>query len=508
MLNRRDFLKLAALLPLAGASLHRFRPNQTAPAGAPNILILLFDTWTAENLSLYGYGRRTTPHLERLAERAIVYHQHYAPGNYTTPATASLLTGVYPWHHRALRLYDQVLPQWVGQNLFAAFPEYHRLAYAQNPIANIFLTQFRGELEDYLPPVRGVAWPDLFARLFSQDHIVSSGARRLLLRGDQAPNGSLFLSRLHQALWRARVNDLRAATSQEFPLGPPNLDDENYFTIEDSLDFLLRETASQPGPYLGYFHFFPPHAPYRPRREFAAQFRADGFEIPVKPLHPLRNQDSAVRIRAERDWYDHYLLDLDAQIGRVVDTLERRGDLNNTILVLTADHGEMFERGLLQHFHRSLHQPVVHIPLLIFMPGQRQRVDILSPTSAVDVLPTLAHLTGKPAPDWAEGEILRPFRSGLPNAERPLYGLEAKESHPARRLGRASYLAIRWPYKLTYYANYPQLDEFGGEYIELYNIETDPHELHDLTESEPGIVAELRTLLRQQLDAAEPPEQP
>jgi len=105
-LSRRDFLKLSALLPASPgdpALDTKSDPNgKPAQQGSPqNIIILLFDAMSARDLSVYGYPRNTTPNLMRFANRANVYHSHYSAGNFTIPGTTSLLTGLYPWTHRA-----------------------------------------------------------------------------------------------------------------------------------------------------------------------------------------------------------------------------------------------------------------------------------------------------------------------------------------------------------------------------------------------------------------------
>ncbi|MBI3158674.1 MAG: sulfatase-like hydrolase/transferase [Chloroflexi bacterium] len=506
MLTRREFLKLTGLLPLVYAGAHWLGPRRAAAANSPNILILLFDTFTAQNLSLHGYARRTTPNLERLAERAIVYHQHYAGGNFTTPATASLLTGMYPWTHRAIRLFDRVNPALARRNMFAAFDDYHRVAYAQNPVANTLLVQFMRDLDEYLPLHKGVPWRDvLFTRLFSRDHIIATAARNLSLRGEFERSASLFLSPLYNRVWRAKEKRLRRDNGDEFPLGLPTLDEENHMTLDGNVDFLLEQVAGLPHPYLAYFHFFPPHGPYRPTAAHVQRFDGDGFEPPRKPLHPLKMESNAGRFEVERRWYDAYLSNLDEQIGRLFQLLEQRGLLQNTILLLTADHGEMFERGIIKHFHKSLHQPVVHIPLLVFLPGQSERLDILSPTSAVDVLPTLLHLAGKPPAPWAEGCTLRPFRSGPADAERPFYALEAKESHPARPLGMSSAMLVRWPYKLTHYYGYRELEVADGRLTELFNLEQDPEELDNLAPQMPDLANELLANLLGRMEQADAP---
>ena len=93
--NRRDFLKLAGMLPL-GLAAPQLDRSLGLQSDKKNVIIIVFDAFSAYNISLYGYGRETTPNITRLAERATVYHNHYAGSNFTTPGTASLLTGTYP----------------------------------------------------------------------------------------------------------------------------------------------------------------------------------------------------------------------------------------------------------------------------------------------------------------------------------------------------------------------------------------------------------------------------
>src|SRR5687768_13543777 len=95
--NRRDFLKLAGLLPLSLSVprlLQTLQPSGSAQEKPKNVLIVIFDAFSASNIPLYGYDRMTTPNIAHLSKKAIVYHNHFAGGNFTTPGTASLLTGV------------------------------------------------------------------------------------------------------------------------------------------------------------------------------------------------------------------------------------------------------------------------------------------------------------------------------------------------------------------------------------------------------------------------------
>src|SRR5512146_2607230 len=84
--TRRDFLRLAGLLPLTVAA-PRWTRQLSAAGGQQNVIIVLFDAFAAHDISLYGYARTTTPNIARLAKHAVVYHNHYASGNFTTPGT-------------------------------------------------------------------------------------------------------------------------------------------------------------------------------------------------------------------------------------------------------------------------------------------------------------------------------------------------------------------------------------------------------------------------------------
>jgi len=119
-ISRRDFLKMAAAAPAALAFSQMIAPGPLG-TNSPNIIVLVFDAMSADNLSLYGYRRKTTPNFERLAQRSTVYHSHYSAGSFTIPGTASLLTGLYPWTHRAINEEGQVAPAFVENNIFRSW---------------------------------------------------------------------------------------------------------------------------------------------------------------------------------------------------------------------------------------------------------------------------------------------------------------------------------------------------------------------------------------------------
>ena len=146
--SRRDFLKLTSVLS-GTLALSNLAPKLSlSGSGLPNVLIFVFDAMSARNLSLYGYPRKTTPNFERFAQRATVFNAHYSAGSFTTPGTASLLTGMYPWTHRALNESGLIAWNIANQNLFRAIgKKYYRLAYSQNMWPNYFFGQFQEDIQ-------------------------------------------------------------------------------------------------------------------------------------------------------------------------------------------------------------------------------------------------------------------------------------------------------------------------------------------------------------------------
>jgi arylsulfatase A-like enzyme len=150
-----------------------------------------------------------------------------------------------------------------------------------------------------------------------------------------------------------------------------------------------------------------------------------------------------------------------------------------------------------------LYQPVVRVPLVIFEPGRQAREDIYEYTSAIDLLPTLAHLTAHQKPDWAEGVILPPYTSTGRNLDRSVYMVQAIDNPPYSPLTQASVALVKEDYKLHYYFGYPEAP--NGELVKLFDIKSDPEELVDLYTSKPGIASELLDELKHKLVEADKP---
>ena len=494
-LNRRDFLKLMALLPPSAFFSRFVEPpaRLLQNPSAQNILVVVFDTFSAQHISLHGYPRETMPNLVKIAEKATVYHNHHAGGNWTTPGTATLLTGTYPWTHRAFRERDNISKGGVARNIFTIFDQYYRIGYYHNSIVNRFLYQFYDDLEFLKPQKELFAANNLsFDRLFPWDgDIAPLSWDRIITEGEKKYTYSLFFAELYEKYDEKMV----AGLVSDFPRGIPHIGEESYFRLEDGIDWMLAQLFKIPQPFLGYFHYLPPHRPYNTRRDFVNYFANDALgPYWVKPRHPIfdRTANKPVGLdyqTTQRQLYDEFILYVDAEFGRLYQSMQQKGLLDNTWIIFTSDHGEMFERGMYGHKTPLLYEPVIQIPLMIVAPGQQKRQDIYTPTSAVDVLPTLAKIGGLSIPDWTEGRVLPPFAE--PSTERSIFSLEASDSPENDPLGPASVMMMKGKYKLTYYFGYKELDGIGPLF-ELYDLENDPQEMKNIYDPQSKISQELR----------------
>ena len=505
-ISRRDFLKTSAALMASATFAGTSRILSSAHSqnnSKPNILIFVFDAMSARHLSLYGYPRQTTPNLEKFAERASVYHNHYSAGNFTTSGTASMLTGLYPWTHRAINYRGMISRSVVDRNFFNLIGnEYKRVAFTQNLWADILLNQFENDLDMHLPPnsfsqfADSLVQPDDLHADRDLAYFVFQDFLNLRVDDVQPYPGSLFLASADLA--RALASD-RPYISAEYPRGLPTNHDFSYenTSVLDSIGQVIKSSMTDSPPYLGYFHFWSPHEPYSARKDFIGIFPEE-LNLHDKPHHSFAaNNFSEQSLRTYRREYDEFIADLDDEFGKLMSNLETSGVLQNSYVIITSDHGELFERGEQGHASALMYAPVTHIPLLISAPGQGTRSDFHSLTSNLDLLPTLAQIAGKEIPNWVEGKPLPGF-GGTEDASRSIFPMMAKDNAAFRPIKRATFTLIKGTYELIFFTGYPgHPDSF-----ELYDLQEDPEELHDLFRRDINTVSKMKNELLEAIDTA------
>ena len=501
--SRRDFLKAAGTVVASAAVPHTVANAAGAGTAKPNFIILVFDTLSALHLSLHGYERLTTPNLDAFAARSTVFHANYSPGNFTTPGTASMLSGMYPWKHRAMNPGGLMRQEYVRASPFSQLRSgYRRFGFSQNIWADRLLQQHGVDLDRHLlPESYSLRRADSGNSIRSLDPVIGSIAvdEFLLPIQGEAPAGSALIAYLHKTYVLRRT---AKANSGRYPKGTPEITNPGFwipFLNESVFEGVYSELAAlerEPSPYFAYIHFWSPHSPYRPSAEYRDWFR-DTFVPPPKPALHFPAGLSEDYLLSQRTLYDRQIAQLDEEFGRLVSRLEGLGALERAYVIITSDHGELFERGFVGHGFERLYEAVIRVPLIIHAPGQHRRQDVLEPTSNIDLLPTLLTLCPRPVPSEIEGRVL-PGLGGEGAPDRPIFSMYAATNSAFAPIERTSIAMRKGAYKLIAYLGFAGLDKV----FELYDLEQDPEELRDLASSDPVHLAQMRTEFDEHLNLA------
>ena len=501
--SRRDFLKLTSLIPLSWVVQPLVKLGaQSTNSKKPHVILLVFDAWSASHIQFYGYFRNTMPFLESFAEKTAVYHNHYSAGTFTVPGTASLMTGMYPWSHRAFQLgAGDIIHSQVENQIFALLSNTHStIGFAHNRFADLLLSQVERYLDVHIPSSSfNVEHSFVYTSpLFSRDERVAyTSFEDNIFQSADGTNSSLFLGSFYR-LW-VLYNKLRETKQygNNYPDGLPETPE--LFRLEDLVNGAIKILGELKEPTFTYLHFYPPHDLYRPSSEFINKFN-DGWKPVEKPIHPLAIDKNDINsLNATRLIYDQYMASWDKEVSRLFNFLKTSSLLDNSYVIITSDHGELFERGEIGHWTPLIFDPLIHVPLLISTPGQKERRDIYDFTSSVDILPTLAHLTGNSFPAWTEGRLL-PMYGDSVDPSRSIFTVDAKNNASFAPLTKTSISLTKNQTRLTYY-KYPKY----GELFEFYNLAEDPDELHNLYPSRPENAIKMQEELLQKLSEVNKP---
>jgi arylsulfatase A-like enzyme len=449
----------AVLLMVVSYALGRPAPSAVeaaspALAGSdrPNVLLIVMDTVHADHLAVYGYQRDTTPNLRDLARDSMVYTEAMSASDITLTSHASLFTGMYPSWHGA---YCDPQNAAYGRALSSAYPTIaellHRGGYQTTGVAaNLYLRADFGlergfDRFDIPRPVPVLAAENGF--------MLRHGVRRgLSLVFDTAQFDRLY----------AMGEDINTAFFAE-----------------------LSSPAKTGAPVFTFVNYMDAHFPYLPPAPYDARYPGrrtgmtqDDLEEEQKAL--VTGQSGAGDYRPHCvSQYDGGIAYEDRQIGDVVKWLKHRGAYDNTMIVVTSDHGEAFgERKRVGHAN-SPYQNLLHVALLVKYAHQTRRGTEARPVSLIDVAPTVLDAAGIAVPQAMQGRSLTTV------ADREIYGetFPCPVAHPPDCPKGCTARAIyAWPYKFITSSN-------GRR--ELFDLGGDPAENRNLYIQQPERAAEL-----------------
>jgi choline-sulfatase len=404
--------------------------NRDATERAPvvqNLILVTLDTVRADHLGCYGHAGDPSPTIDRLAREGLKFDMAIAQAAVTPVSHASILSGRNPQGHGLRVIHAQT-----GYKLPDTVPTLATLLQESGWNTAAYLSSFT--VSEHFGLQRGF---DVFdtGLLPAPSDLISPGKKGFWT-------------------WDVASNQRRADA-----------------TTDKALEWLQGVQE----PYFLWLHYWDPHD----RRILPPDDVMDRF-----PPSEEGEEQKNIAI------YDSEIYFVDLQLQRIFAALEASGQTDNTMIVLTADHGQ----GLGEHgwwFHRLLYQEQIHIPLIVKIPGGPSGVTVSELVRSIDIFPTVLETLGVAVPPDIDGEDLLDLVDGEAPAPRHayadalnLYDLNSRMVEKRRPNDDLLYSVIEYPWKLIYRSRRP--DE-----SELYNLESDPDEVINLYASEPGQVDRL-----------------
>lgn len=441
-------------------------------AGGPNILFVVTDTMSAPEMSLYGSTLPTTPKMEAFAQHATVFDNYIATSNFTTPTVASMLSGQQPAVHGVFAdsayfmdgagyQRDNLLPYVLRRGGYATG------AAISNPLAHPLKLHIEDGFDDVLTP-KTECDPLVYAGL----HFSESSLYKTI---------SLVPYVRHILTATSRLS-CRNSRRTNFPPEP---------TYAKALEWLA--TGRDKGrPFFLWVHTLPPHGPYLPPPPYLHMFEpsdrytTQGDYYALGPGFAGSAHLYGDTVEVFRRRYAEDMRYADAKLGDFLAQVGRLGLLKNTIVILTADHGEAFGRWA-GHSGPYLDQDLVHVPLIMAGPGIAQGRRVEMTVSQVDLAPTILNLSHLKAPAAMQGRSLVPLLNGDSVPSRPVFSMQSWPGSRFHELVSGTYSVIDGRWKYIQY-----LDKHEEE---LFDLESDKADLHNLSAEHPQEVARLRSMV-------------
>ncbi|MGA2417217.1 MAG: sulfatase [Candidatus Sulfotelmatobacter sp.] len=464
---------ILTLLLLISDHTHFF--HDYAPAGhatgaqSPDIYLITIDALSADHTSLYGYSLPTTPHLERFAQTSYTFDSFFSNSNFTTPSTASIVTGKLPWSHRVFQFSGFLRGSAQNETLTTLLRQrgYYTAIISSNYAATPILQRIQPSYDavEYVPPLGfGGYW-------FRLTNFV--GSKRQYVLDAALPNRV------------GLVRFLSDADALIFPFRYPSPGEP----VFDQARTLL-ERSDIPQPLFVWTHILPPHDPYLAPAPFRDRFAAkkgdlsSGDFLKMQSKKTLPPGVSRAELRAR---YDEMVLYADDVVGHYLDWLEQSGRLDRSIVIISADHGESFEHGMYFHGGPNLDNDVIRIPLVIHLPGQKLGARISQPAQQADLLPTILDLLGGTPPDWTDGESIKAALEGKSLPDRYLFSMNLELDRIFNPISNGTLAVMDGEFK--YVIRLDTHQEF------LYRYKIDGRDQRNLIALQPDVAKRLHDVL-------------
>lgn len=406
LLNRRTSrtVALAAMAAAAGMCVVSWTSPVRAQAQATttarprtNILLITFDSLTAEDMSGYGYQHPTTPNIDAFGQSSSVFTNFYSSSTFTTCSLATVLTGLAPSETGVYHLWGHLRDQHAASTLPRVLRQdgYATAAVIRNPMAYFLAANQNGDFEFLDGPVA----PDRPTRMLWEWTAFLHPQRSFGSR-----SGEFYDLQNAWHFLRVRLS----------PLAPSLISaSQSTYSAAETFGAAHDLLKRLPQGHFMWIHLMDPHQPYLPSANLGRflpgpEFRntyEQATRFPNRTYSPDR-QPEVDRLRLR---YDESIADADQAFGNFITALKHEAAWNDTVIIVSSDHGESHAAGALHHETPYQTRPEIHIPLLVHMPGQSQskRIDYVADQTAL--APTILELAGLARAPWMHGESLTPF---------------------------------------------------------------------------------------------------
>ncbi|HQZ17846.1 MAG TPA: sulfatase [Vicinamibacteria bacterium] len=407
--------------------------SPSAKAGAPNVLLIVLDTVRADHLDLYGYSRPTFALTGKYLKDGLVFDRAASSGTFSLPSHASLFTGLLPSAHGARPLLggDTAYGRlWPEVDTLASFLRGQGYRTAGVSANDIFLAEWTGLQKGF----------DTFSAT--------------AVRGVRFASLSTALRRAFGRITRSRRR-----------LVPNN------WTATQVTDAAIDIVSQKAEPFFLFLNYFDAHDPH-------AQIGSPPWFNPAtaKPI----------------DMYDTEIAYIDSEVARLLGTLRQRGRLNDTLVVVAADHGEYFGERKLRGHPAAVYEGSTHVPLALRLPGVVPQGRTGRRTGLHEVFRMVQDVLSRNSLDWLSAIDLNPRITTEAWARQDFDKAMPKDGRPSTTVVFAGNLKL--------------IHRLSGN-TELFDVEKDPGEAVNLIDSQdPAIVALKAKMLREvDLRAVRPP---
>ena len=455
-----------------------------------NVILITIDSLRADHLGCYGYHKKITPKLDELAKNGIIFTHAFSNGPQTTASFPSILTSTYPL------MYEMSKQQLSKHRLMIQQLSKHRIMISEmlrevgystaavncNPYLssdygyNRGFEYFRDFFDDYI----GMRIQEFIKSGNRAKGLISIMEKRIKKVFSDSSIMYKFLRRFHSEI----MSRYQEKKYLEISIEVKNINAE---VINKEVISWLKEKGNNK--FFLWIHYMDVHFPYLPPSKYLNYNKRKVISVNRKIIHQYKIKDNLTKISKSElkqtiELYDAEIRYVDDSVAMILDEVEKLGLQANTLIILTADHGDEFlEHGDTFHFPK-LYDELLRVPLIFYAPELDENKVIDDLVSLLDLSPTILDILDIEKPKKWLGKSLLPLIKG---DERRTNNAVISEVSCSKGKRKISYRMKKW--KLIW-------DE-ERDFYELYDLEKDNKEIKNIAEEKPDIVKYLSSKIKE-----------